>query len=124
MSQQWYYSKNGQRQGPVAAEQLKTLAATGQLQATDLIWKEGMGQWTEAKKVKGLFPVQGTANSQLPPPIPSAPNIPPVPATGTTALDSSSPSNATATPEPNTLEGCIRLSWRSASRNGTHVDFG
>ena len=27
MSQQWYYSKDGQRQGPVAAEKLKELAA-------------------------------------------------------------------------------------------------
>ena len=88
MSSQWYYSKNGQRQGPVDSEELKKLTATGQLQATDLIWKEGMGQWTEAKKVKGLFPAQGTTAPQSPPPIPSACNIPPIPAAGTAAQPS------------------------------------
>ena len=56
MSQQWYYNKSGQRQGPVTSEKLKELAAQGYLVPTDLVWKEGMNQWTEARNLKGLFP--------------------------------------------------------------------
>ena len=66
---QWYYSKNNQRQGPVSSEQLKQLAATGQLQPSDLVWKEGMAQWAAASSIKGLF-----AAPAAPPP----PNFPPV----------------------------------------------
>jgi outer membrane protein assembly factor BamE (lipoprotein component of BamABCDE complex) len=70
MSQQWYYAKGGQRQGPVVDEELKRLAATGQLQASDLVWKEGMAQWVEASKIKGLFPAEVLPPS--PPALPSA----------------------------------------------------
>jgi len=68
---QWYYSKNGQRQGPVSSEQLRQLAASGQLQPSDSVWKEGMSQWTEAQRMKGLFPAAPTADSHVPPPMPS-----------------------------------------------------
>lgn len=63
MASQWYYTKSGQRQGPVGSEKLKELAASGQLAPTDLAWKEGMTQWAEASKIKGLFPTQATVNS-------------------------------------------------------------
>ena len=52
---QWYYSKNGQQHGPVSSKQLKDLAASGELQPTNLVWKEGMKQWVAAGSVKGLF---------------------------------------------------------------------
>ena len=68
---QWHYSKSGQQQGPVSSEQLKQLAASGQLQPSDLVWKEGMGQWAEARRMKGLFPDAPTADSHVPPPMPS-----------------------------------------------------
>ena len=55
MTHQWYYSKNNQQQGPVSAEQLKQLAASRRLQPTDLVWKEGMSQWTIASSINGLF---------------------------------------------------------------------
>ena len=45
MAEQWYYSKQGQRTGPVSEEQLKQLASSGQVQPTDLVWKQGMPQW-------------------------------------------------------------------------------
>ncbi len=80
MSQQWYFSKNNQQQGPVSPEQLKQLAASGQLQPSDLVWKEGMGQWTTASSIKGLF---------------AAPAAPPRPI--------SPPSTPTKTPVKNTL---------------------
>lgn len=67
MSQQWYYVKGGQRQGPVSAGQLKELATSRTLQQTDLVWREGMPQWVQATTVTGLFP---TASSAPPPAVP------------------------------------------------------
>ena len=71
MSTQWCYSKHGQQQGPVSSEQLKRLAASGQLQPSDLVWQQGMGQRVEARKVKGLFLVKA---KPVPAPIPSLPD--------------------------------------------------
>ena len=65
--------QRGQRQGPVAEEQLKQLAASGQLKPTDKVWKHGMAAWKAASAVEGLIPTTATA---VPPPIPSA-AIPP-----------------------------------------------
>jgi hypothetical protein len=95
---QWYYSKNNQQQGPVSPEQLKQLAVSGQLQPSDLVWKEGMGQWVEGRKIKGLFPAAPPANNLVPPPLPTAPNIPPVPTSATTNAQASSSDQPTAAP--------------------------
>ena len=43
-----YYAQQGQRHGPVAEEQLKQLASSGQLKATDRAWKNGMAAWQAA----------------------------------------------------------------------------
>jgi hypothetical protein len=58
MADVWYYAQNGQQAGPVSASQLQQLARSGQIQATDLVWKEGLAQWVQAKAIKGLFPAQ------------------------------------------------------------------
>ncbi len=55
MSQDWYYSADGGQKGPVTAADLKKLADAGSLKPTDLIWKDGMTDWSPAKTVKGLF---------------------------------------------------------------------
>jgi len=68
MSQEWYFSQNGQQQGPVSSEQLKQLATSGQLGRADLIWKDGMDQWAEARSVNGLFPKE---LAPPPPPLPT-----------------------------------------------------
>lgn len=54
MSEQWYYSLDGQELGPVAAAQLRQLAEDGSIKATDLVWREGMDDWAPAGQVKGL----------------------------------------------------------------------
>ena len=92
----WFYAKDGVRHGPVTDVNMKELAARGQLAPTDLVWKEGMSQWAEARSLKGLF--SAPASTQPPPPLPSAPNIPPIPATGATTSGSSSLGSAVATP--------------------------
>ena len=53
---EWYYSQAGQQIGPITSAQLKKNAASGPLQPADLVWKDGMAEWTPAVRVKGLFP--------------------------------------------------------------------
>jgi len=67
MEDQWYYSEQKQRMGPVSEGQLKQLASTGQLKPTDLVWKKGMASWRAASEVVGLFPPSISAE---PPPLP------------------------------------------------------
>ncbi len=64
--EEYYYSREGQRFGPVPGEQLKQLAAAGQLAPNDLIWKEGMANWIQAARVKGLFPVAAPQPPDVP----------------------------------------------------------
>lgn len=89
--QQWYYSRDGARIGPVSASQLKLAADNGHLTRADLVWKEGLADWVPAARVKGLFP-------DAPPPVPAEP-----PALFTAAPNSMqssavASSNATACP--------------------------
>src|ERR1700731_1207150 len=73
MADVWYYAQNGQQAGPGSASQLQQLARSGQIQSSDLVWKEGLPQWIQAKAIKGLFPAQAE-------PIPVAPVAPAAPA--------------------------------------------
>jgi phage shock protein PspC (stress-responsive transcriptional regulator) len=68
---QWFYSSNGHKSGPVAGSALKQLARAGQLSVDDLVWREGMAEWAPASKVKGLFPENVVAVA--PPPLPPTP---------------------------------------------------
>ena len=47
---QWYYAQQGQRKGPTSEEQIKRLVSSGQILTTDLVWKKGMAQWTQASQ--------------------------------------------------------------------------
>src|SRR5690242_15462990 len=66
MSEQWYYSKNGNKEGPVSTSQLQALAKEGTLRPTDTVWSERVGQWVPATRVNGLFPA---GFSSAPPPV-------------------------------------------------------
>jgi hypothetical protein len=66
---EWYYTKDGRtRVGPVATDQLRTLAESRALLPTDMVMREGMRRWLPAAKIKGLFP-GGTAPAAVPPPL-------------------------------------------------------
>src|SRR5262249_1394904 len=72
MTEQWYYAKNGQQLGPVSTETLQRLAETGQLQPSDLVWKEGMPSWAPAQLVRGVF-------AEAVPVAPAPPTVVPAP---------------------------------------------
>jgi len=64
----WYYVRDKQKFGPVASSGLNRLAISGELQPTDLVWREGMPEWSPAMRVKGLF--AETTLTVGPPPVP------------------------------------------------------
>jgi interferon-induced transmembrane protein/uncharacterized protein DUF4339 len=49
---QWYYTRGGQQQGPVEEQALKELLSSGDLPLTELVWREGMGNWQPASSVQ------------------------------------------------------------------------
>ncbi|HEY1378327.1 MAG TPA: GYF domain-containing protein [Gemmataceae bacterium] len=72
MNGEWYYSHDGERHGPVSADQIRALAADGRLRADDLVWQAGMEAWTQLGHVPGLLPP-----AAAPPPLPVRDAAPP-----------------------------------------------
>jgi len=60
MASQWYYTRNGDRMGPVDSRDLRRLAAGGGLGNGDLVWREGMAGWERAAAIPGLLPAPAT----------------------------------------------------------------
>lgn len=54
MADDWYYARNGERQGPVQRAKLQQLARDGWLTADDLVWTSGMPAWAAAGDVPEL----------------------------------------------------------------------
>jgi hypothetical protein len=55
MADQWFYSHDDHKIGPVSCRQLKELATSGILLRTDTVWKEGVDLGVTATKVRYLF---------------------------------------------------------------------
>lgn len=55
MSDDWHFTHNRERQGPVSFERLQKLAREGWLLPTDLVWHAGLTEWIAAGQVQGLF---------------------------------------------------------------------
>jgi len=54
MRENWYYATDDNRQhGPVPREDLVEQYRLGSLQPTQLVWREGMGEWKPARDVLG-----------------------------------------------------------------------
>lgn len=72
MSEQWHYSRQGEKFGPVGASKLKQLSRDGDLHPDDLVWRAGLPDWMPARKIKGLFPeaIASSESIASPPPLP------------------------------------------------------
>jgi len=90
MGAEWYCQISGRALGPFSSQQLKSMAAAGQLEPTDLLRKGDSGDWTPAAGVRGLFgagsarslPVAkpldgGPSGSQPVAPLPPPPSVKP-----------------------------------------------
>lgn len=51
----WHYTQAGLNCRPLPFSELRTLAQAGQLQADDLVWTDGMEDWTPARDVPELW---------------------------------------------------------------------
>ena len=104
----WYYEKGNDRFGPMNAREIKRIADSGQLLPSDLVWREGLQGWVEARRVKGLFPDQHPGSENVsPPPLPLQP--PPLPfqtVDKPSTTDSTAPGHIPATAPP------CRRPWR------------
>jgi hypothetical protein len=68
MSDSWYYSKGDEQFGPMPESELRGLADSGELQPTDMVWREGMSAWRQAGEFSALFPNADQRASSGPPP--------------------------------------------------------
>lgn len=50
----WYYAKHGKQQGPVDLASLQGMVASGEVAATDLVWRNGLPEWAPAGEVPDL----------------------------------------------------------------------
>lgn len=55
MAHEWFVKRADSEQGPLSAAQMKQLASSGQIVATDLVRRADMGDWKQAGSIKGLF---------------------------------------------------------------------
>jgi hypothetical protein len=72
MHAMYHVGRNGQQTGPFSIEQLKAMAASGELNPTDLVWKEGMSGWEPASTLPGVFTSASSSS------MPTAPVTPPL----------------------------------------------
>jgi membrane protease subunit (stomatin/prohibitin family) len=78
----FHVEMNGAPQGPFTLDQVQSGIGSGQVQATTLVWSEGMSAWTQAGEVDGLKPFfvapppmpggDAPGGGATPPPMPGA----------------------------------------------------
>ena len=66
MSEGWFCKIGEKKIGPLSVQQLKTIAARGQLRAEHLVRRGDAGPWVPAGRVKGLFPEKPSAGEGQP----------------------------------------------------------
>jgi len=65
MAKRYFVQQRGQQFGPYTGDQLKQMAANGQIATVDEVWEEGSTKKVPAHKVKGLF----AADANVPAPL-------------------------------------------------------
>ena len=75
MDKLWYYAVSGssEKQGPIPEDQIRALIQSGELHPNDLVWSDGMANWTALAQVTEL---QGAAPADAPPSAPMAKAFP------------------------------------------------
>lgn len=76
----WFYVRQGERGGPVAADVLLALRRSGGIEGSDLVWREGLADWIPFSASE-LAPISPTAPTSAtpPPPPPQSPVLVPAP---------------------------------------------
>jgi len=77
MEPQWYYTLQGQQQGPVPEAQLRSLIQSGQLPPNEFVFKEGMSDWVAASSRPELMGSPLSAPAMSPSAFPATVVIPP-----------------------------------------------
>lgn len=90
---EWYYARDNKQVGPVSAVDLKQLAASGGLHPDNLVWREGMTEWSPARNVRGLFDESSAPAATTP----DAPSASPTEAVAATPAVSTAPQVPAAT---------------------------
>jgi len=62
----WYYTIRGEQQGPISQEELTELARSGALRREDLVWSEGMPDWTPSASIPTLPGSQEASDTESP----------------------------------------------------------
>ena len=47
----WFYGKDGTQHGPVSELEISTLISSGQIDATSILWREGMSDWLPVNQI-------------------------------------------------------------------------
>lgn len=94
----WFIIRDGKEQGPLTTDQLKQLAASGQIQPDTPIRREDKKAAVPASKINGLLPVEVIEAELIPDPSPPSPPRP------------SPPRAASGKPNPLITVGVLALS--------------
>jgi hypothetical protein len=89
----YYVGKNGSQSGPYPLDEMRNMASSGRLAATDLIWTEGMSEWKPAgaalpdlfSKSAPAAPIPGVV-AQSPSPFPAPQGLPSPPSVDLAAM--------------------------------------
>jgi WD40 repeat protein len=81
MAQNWYVAEGRHKLGPFSPSQLRQLVATGRVQPTTMVLREGTQRWVQSGSIKGLFlPIPDHRPAVPLPPREAPPPLTPVPA--------------------------------------------
>ncbi len=87
---QWFYAKEGGQRGPVSDEEIERLVRSREITEADLVWHDGMENWTPAGRVPALAAMIPGENPAAHPPAVS-PYTPPAAQAAPPAYVSSAP---------------------------------
>lgn len=82
----WYYGENGEQRGPVEEHELRGMIAAGKVNASTIVWREGMENWKPLSEIPEwsqqlVTPPSGTPAAPSPYQSPQSGGYSPYPAT-------------------------------------------